>query len=123
MDFKRADRVGDQIRAELADILHRKLKDPRVGFVTLTEVRLSDDLRHARVYVSVMGDGPAKAETMKGLKSASHFIRSELGKRIKLRCTPELAFYLDESIEKGAEMIDKINALNIKSEDEGEDEG
>lgn len=115
MDFKRADRVGDLIRNELADILLRKTKDPRVGagFVTITDVKVSDDLRHARVLVSIYGDEDARRETLKGLRSASHFMRSELGKRLKMRNTPELAFHIDESIERGADMLDKLRKLNI----------
>jgi ribosome-binding factor A len=121
MDFKRADRVGDQIRAELADILLRKLKDPRVGFVTITRVEPSDDLKHAKVFVSVMGDEKAKKESLKGLRSAGHFMRGELGRRLKMRYTPELLFVLDESIEKGAHTLDILRHLKI---DEGDgDEG
>jgi len=117
MDFKRADRVGDLIRAELADIILRKIKDPRVGFLSITHVKMSDDLKHARVYVSVMGDDAAKQGSLKGLKSASHFMRSELGRRLKLRYTPELAFFLDESIEKGAKMIETLKRLEEGEED------
>jgi len=116
MDFKRADRVGDLIRSELADIILRKIKDPRVGFVTLTGVKVSDDLKHARVFVSVLGDDEAKKASIKGLKSAAHFVQSELGRRLKLRYTPELTFQLDESIEKGAQMLDKLRELE---KDEG----
>jgi len=124
MDFKRADRVGDAIRHELADILLRKIKDPRVGFVTMTKVDLSDDLRHAKVFVSIMGDEARKKEAMKGLRSAAHFMRGELGRRLKMRSTPELMFILDESIERGDRMLDTLRHLDIKDEDEGpEDQG
>ncbi len=121
MDFKRADRVGDQIRAELADILLKKTKDPRVGFVTITRVELSDDLKHAKVFVSVLGDEQARKDTLKGLKSAGHFMRGELGRRLKMRYTPELAFVLDTSIEKGAHTLDILRHLKIDEGDEGED--
>ena len=118
MDFKRADRVGDQIRAEVSDILLKKIRDPRVGFASLTRVELSDDLKHAKVFVSVFGDAEAKKETIKGLRSASHFIKGELGKRLKLRYIPDLFFILDESIEKGAHILDLLRKLDIKHEDE-----
>ena len=121
-DFKRADRVGDQIRAELADILLRKTKDPRVGFATITRVDLSDDLKHAKVFVSVLGDEKSKKDTLKGLKSAAHFLRGELGRRIKMRYTPELMFVLDTSIEKGAHTLDILRGLK-KEEEEGDEEG
>lgn len=118
MDFKRADRVGDQIRAEVSDILLKKIRDPRVGFASLTRVELSDDLKHAKVFVSVLGDAESKKETIKGLRSASHFIKGELGKRLKLRYIPDLFFILDESIEKGAHILDILRKLDIKHEDE-----
>lgn len=123
MDFKRADRVGDLIRTELADILLRKTKDPRVGagFVTITDVKLSDDLKHANVLVSIFGDEDAKKESLKGLKSASHFMRSELGKRLKMRSTPDLHFHLDESIERGANMMDTLRKLNIQPEEDDQE--
>jgi len=120
MDFKRADRVGDLIRSELADIILRKIKDPRVGFVTITGVKLSDDLRHAIVFVSVMGDEKAKKDSLRGLGSAAHFMQSELGRRLKLRNTPSLVFHLDESIEKGDRMLDKLRKLDAgEPDDEG----
>lgn len=118
MDFKRADRVGDLIRAELADILLRRLKDPRVGFVTIIDVEVSDDLKHAKVFVSLIGDEAEKKKALKGLRSAAHFIRGELGKRMKMRYTPEILFILDESIERGANILDQLRHLDIKEEDE-----
>ncbi len=122
MDFKRADRVGDLIRAEIMDILLRKTKDPRVGFATVTAVKVSDDLKHARVLVSVMGGEDDKRRTMKGLKSAVSFIRGELGRRLKLRYTPELTFALDESIERGDKTLDLLKKLKAEGEDNGPDE-
>lgn len=121
-DFKRADRVGDQIRAELADIILRKIKDPRVGFMTVTRVELSDDLKHAKVFFSILGDEAKRKETLKGLKSAAHFIRGELGRRLKLRYTPEVAFLFDESIVRGDRTLEILRSLDIKDEDE-EDNG
>ncbi|HLB24932.1 MAG TPA: 30S ribosome-binding factor RbfA [Nitrospirota bacterium] len=119
MDFKRADRVGDQVRAELADIILRKMRDPRVGFVTITKVELSDDLKNAKVFVSVLGDQKQKKDSLKGLRSAVHFIRGELGRRLKLRYMPELVFVLDESIEKGARMLDILRKLEEEDEEKG----
>jgi ribosome-binding factor A len=75
--FKRSDRVSDQMKQEIAEILMRKIKDPRIGFVTVTDVELSHDLRNAKVFVSILGDEKAKKETFKGLESAVPFIRSE----------------------------------------------
>ena len=119
-EFKRADRVGDQIRVELADIIHRKIKDPRVGFMTVTRVEVSDDLKHAKVFFSILGDEAMRKETLKGLKSAAHFIRGELGRRLKLRYTPEVVFLFDESIARGDRMLEILRGLDIKDEDEGD---
>lgn len=104
--YKRSARVGDLIREEVADIIMHKLKDPRLGFITVTEAWVSDDLRHARVYVSVLEDAK-KDETFKILTSSARFIRSELSKRLKIKFIPELTFKLDKSVEYGAK-IDKI---------------
>ena len=120
MEFKRADRVAEEIRAELADIVLRKLKDPRVGFVTFTRVELTDDLRHAKVFFSLLGDEAAKKESLKGLRSATHFIRGEIGRRLKLRCTPEIAFIIDESMERGARMLDILRHLDDPKTEEEE---
>lgn len=121
MEFKRADRVGDIIRAELADILLRKTKDPRVGFVTITRVAVSDDLKNAKVYVSMLGGDAEKKQTLKGLKSATPFLRGELGRRLKMRNTPELMFVIDESIERGARTLELLSRL--KTGGDGNDEG
>jgi ribosome-binding factor A len=88
------------MREELAKLI-RTLKDPRVGFVSIVKVEVAGDLRHAKVYSSVMGDAEQKKESMKGLTSAAGFLRTELGQVMRLRYTPELHFLLDESIEHG----------------------
>jgi ribosome-binding factor A len=99
--YKRSARVSDLIKEEVADIIMHKLKDPRLGFITVTEARVSDDLRHANIYVSIFEDAK-KDETLKILTSSVRFIRSELGRRVKIKFIPELVFKLDESIEYGA---------------------
>ncbi len=107
--YKRADRVGDLMAQEIADILMRKIKDPRIGFVTITGVDVSDDLRNAKVFVSVYGEG--RAETLKGLASAAPFIRSELGRRMRMKHIPELLFRFDESVARGAHIMELLHAL------------
>ncbi|MEE8330121.1 MAG: 30S ribosome-binding factor RbfA [Thermodesulfovibrionia bacterium] len=104
--YKRSVRVKDLIREEVADIIMHKLKDPRLGFITVTEAWTSDDLRHARVYVSVLEE-TKKDESLKILISSARFIRSELSKRLKMKFIPELSFKLDKSIEYGKK-IDRI---------------
>lgn len=100
MSGHRAVQVGAQIREEIMQIIHRDLKDPRIGFVSITEVRMSPDLRSARVRVSVLGDEKEGRTTLAGLRSASGLIRHELGRRLQnLRFSPELRFEIDPSIE------------------------
>ncbi len=101
MSTQRAARVGEQMREELAKLI-RELKDPRVGFISVVKVEVSGDLRHAKVYASVMGNEQQKKDSMKGLASASGFLRSELSQIMRLRYVPELHFELDESIEHGS---------------------
>lgn len=86
----RATRVGEQMKKELSDIIGRKLKDPRIGFVTVTDVRVTGDLQQAKVYISVLGDDEQRENTLKALEKAKGFIRSEIGQRIRLRKTPEI---------------------------------
>jgi ribosome-binding factor A len=114
----RVSRVGEQIKKELSQILQQELKDPRIGFATITSVEMSGDLQHAKVYVSVMGDEEQKKNTLAALNKAKGFIRSEIGRRITLRHTPELVFKMDESIELGQ----YINQLlrEVKTDDGGD---
>lgn len=107
MQGKRANRVGVLIKEEICRLILRSVKDPRIGFVTVTRVRVSDDLRHARIYIAAAKGG----EALIGLKSAAGFLRGELGRRIALRYAPELLFFLDESLEEDlhlAELFRKI---------------
>jgi ribosome-binding factor A len=102
VEYKRSERVGDQIRMEIADILMTKVKDPRIGFVTVTSVEVSDDLRNAKVFISVLGTDVSRS--FQGLEKARSFIRSELGRRLKLRFVPELSFHEDHTAEEAAKI-------------------
>jgi ribosome-binding factor A len=93
--YQRAVRVADQIRIEVAEILMRRMKDPRLGFVTVTDVTLTADLRIARVYLTTLQEGPDEAQVFAHLERAAGFIRTELGRRLRLRYTPELTFFKD----------------------------
>lgn len=94
----------------------RKIKDPRIGFVTVTDVDVADDLRNATVYVSVYGNDADKASSLKGLRSASAFIRSELGKRMRLRYAPELLFRFDSAVERGAHIMELLKEIGEKDD-------
>ena len=109
MASNRIGRINDEIRRELSDIL-RSVKDPRVSqsMLTITHVDTTSDLRYARIYLTAM-DRTGEKELMRGLKSASGFLRRELGSRLNLRYTPELQFFADDSIAHGAHILDMLN--------------
>ena len=98
----RRERLGDQLRVEIADLIQKEVRDPRVGFVTVTEVRMSPDLKHARVYVSILGDEAQTAESLDALERSRGFLKSQIGHRLKLRYVPQLRFVLDETLDKSA---------------------
>lgn len=112
----RQEKLGELIAAELSELLRNRVKDPRVGFASITRVEVSGDLRHAKVFVSVMGTPEEQAETMKGLRNATGYLRHELAERITLRYMPEINFRLDTSIEEGARILDLIR--QVEEEDE-----
>lgn len=94
-------RVDEAVRAVLSDAISKDLQDPRVGFVTVTGVKTSPDLRHARVYVSVLGDDPAREASLEGLRSAHGFLQAAIASQLTLKHTPALTFEYDESIDRG----------------------
>lgn len=108
----RVGRVGEQIKKEISTIIQTELKDPRIGFITVTGVEVTGDLSQARVYLSVLGNDEQKEETLKALSRSTGFIRSELGKRIRFRHTPELLFKFDSSIEYGSRIESLLGQLN-----------
>ncbi|GHH96565.1 30S ribosome-binding factor RbfA [Neobacillus kokaensis] len=108
----RPNRVGEQMKKELTDIIGRKIKDPRIGFVTVTDVQVTGDLQQAKVFISVLGDDEQKENTLKGLAKAKGFIRSEIGHRIRLRKTPEIIFEFDESIDYGNRIETLLHQLH-----------
>lgn len=117
MSVQRVARIREEIKKEASEII-RKLKDPRVGFVTVTDVEVTGDLRHARIYVSVLGDAESKDETMNALAKATGFIRTEIGSRIRLRHTPEIQFAFDDSMERGARIFELLRQVDQGSDDD-----
>ncbi|XJZ28540.1 30S ribosome-binding factor RbfA [Bacillota bacterium Lsc_1132] len=118
----RANRVGEQMKKELSEIIGRKIKDPRIGFVTVTDVQVTGDLQQAKVYISVLGDEEQKENTLKGLAKAKGFIRSEIGQRIRLRKTPEIIFEFDESIDYGNRIESLLHQLHEHDENQNEND-
>jgi ribosome-binding factor A len=104
MSVERMRRVDEALREVLGEALGRDLKDPRVGFVTVTDVKTSTDLRHARVYVSVLGTADERAATLDGLQSAHGFLQAQLARELRLKRTPALTFILDETAESAGRL-------------------
>ncbi len=111
MEGRRPGRLGGQVQEEISEIIQRKIKDPRLGFVTVTRVKMTADLRHASVYVSVIGAEEDVEKSLAALESASNFIRSELGRRIRVKHVPDLKFFHDDSAVKGARIEEILKHL------------
>jgi ribosome-binding factor A len=118
-DSRRVERVASLIKREISQMLITGIKDDRVGagMVSITDVEVSGDLQHAKIFVSIYGTPEAKAETMQGLKSTAGFVRHELGQRIKIRHTPEIRFVEDTSLERGDRMIHLINQISLQDKE------
>ena len=116
--YSRADRVADQIRMEVADILMRKIKDPRVRSVTVTDVELTNDLRIARVFVTALGTDAETKDVFAGLAKARGFVRSELGRRLALRYLPEVVFVKDISGPRADRVLQLLDELHAKTDAE-----
>lgn len=122
--FSRKDRVSEQVRRELAELIRTELKDPRIGMISITEVEVTADYAHAKVFFSSMTGSEHLAEVMTGLEKASGFLRRELGKRIRIHTTPQLHFVFDASLERGADLsklIQEAVEISEKSEPASED--
>jgi ribosome-binding factor A len=113
-DFSRSRRIGDQIQRELADLVRLELKDPRVGLVTFTEVEVSQDLSHAKVYFTQLTGNVD--DTLEGLRRAAGFLRSQIAQRMKVRTVPELHFVYDTSVERGRHLSDLIDSAVAEDE-------
>ena len=121
---RRISRVASLIKQEISQMLLQGIKDNRIGIgmVSVTDVDVSGDLQHAKIFVSIYGSDQVRAETMAGLRSATGYVRSELGHRIRLRRTPEVIFIEDRSLERGTEIISLLNKLSQeRQEQETED--
>lgn len=106
------------MREEISDILLKDLKDPRIGFVTITKVAVSDDLRQAKVYYSVFGGEEEKEDSFQGLESATGYIKRELGRRMRLKYMPEITFLFDDSLEYGAHIEELLRGVKDTGEEQ-----
>lgn len=110
MSGSRMRRVDEAVRAVLSETITKQMKDPRVGFVTVTAVKTSPDLRHARVYVSVLGDDEAREESLVGLRSAHGYLQARVASELRLKHTPTLEFAYDETIDRGLRIGELLDA-------------
>jgi ribosome-binding factor A len=116
MEGKRSERIADLIHREVSEMLQKSIKDPRIGFVTITRVQVSDDCRQSRIYYSVMGTPEEQEASLKGLQSARGFIRKELGHRLQLRYAPDVLFQFDPSIEYSIRLEEIFQKLHEDEE-------
>lgn len=121
MSSQRPGRVQEAIRQEVSRIVQGEMKDPRIGFITITKVDLTKDLRFARIYFSILGEDKDKKLALKGLNSAKGYIKGLLADRIKLRYTPDIVFMVDESMEHTKHIYDIIERLKKERDDAGSD--
>lgn len=121
---RRVARVASLIKREVSQMLMSEIKDDRVGagMVSVTDVDVSGDLQHAKVFVSIYGTEEARAETMAGLEAATKFVRREIGQRVRLRRTPEILFREDRGVERGTRVLSLINQLSAERGDQSSDE-
>lgn len=117
LNYKRSNRVAELLREKISHIITQKLNDPLIGLVTVTQVRITDDLRYARVYVRMMGGSKAKENGLKGLERAKNFIRNELGRHIDLKYIPELNFQYDASIDYAQNIESLITQIHEEDDD------
>ena len=114
MPSTRPSRVGDQLRAEISDLLAREVHDPGIGFVTITQVTVSPDLQVARAYYTTLGDERARRDTARALGRATPFLRRQIGSRLRLKRVPLLEFFFDESIERGDRIERILNEISAE---------
>ena len=118
MTSTRQEKVKELLKIEISEIIRREMNDPRLGFVTVTDAEVSPDLRHAKVFISILGEQAQKDQGMKALKSAASFIRTSFAKRANMKVTPEIVFLEDKVIERGSRIFELLEKM--KKEDGGE---
>ncbi len=120
---RRVERVASLIKREVSQMLMSDIKDDRVGagMASVTDVEVSGDLQHAKIFVSIYGDEAARASTMAGLQSATGYVRREIGKRVRLRRTPEVIFAEDLGIERGSNVLNLLSQLSYARAERGDD--
>jgi ribosome-binding factor A len=112
----RQEKLVGLLKEQISDILRREIKDPRLGFATVIDAEISADLRHAKVYVSIMGTENQRKQSMEVLKHAQHFVRQEFGKRVRMKVLPDIQFVKDETVDKGMHMFELLEEIKRDEE-------
>lgn len=118
----RQEKLREVLKEEISDILRREFKDPRLGFVTITDAEITSDLRHAKVFVSIMGNDEERNRNMKVLKGAEHFVRQAFGKRVRMKVIPEIHFYLDTSVDQGIRIFELLDQIKHDEQNRSSEE-
>jgi ribosome-binding factor A len=121
MQMYRHDRLADSLKQKISDIIRFKTKDPRIGFVTVTHVKLSSDCRYAKIFVSVYGSSEEVKDTLEGLNSAKGFIKSTIGSGIRMRYVPDIDFVLDDTIQQSMRISELLKEINEETKNEESD--
>lgn len=116
MASTRQNKVRQLLKQEVSDIIRREIKDPRLGFLTVTDAEITADLKHSKVYVTILGDEQERKQSMDVLKHAQHFIRQEFGKRVRMKILPDIQFFYDESVDRGVRIFELLE--EIKRDDQ-----
>lgn len=117
----RTERMSEALREELMGIIQKDLKDPAIGITSITHVRVSRDLKHAWISLSILGDGDSQEDALQGLRRAAGYLRRELGRRIRLRVVPDLIFEIDRAAEHSVKISRLLNEIETNDEGDGED--
>jgi len=109
---KRSEQLGKALKKVINNIIYKKINDPRIKFVTLTKIRVSSDLKYAKIYITILGDENHKEKCLKGLKNATNFIRGEIGRELEIRYLPEIHFIIDKDMEYQYKMLKVVSEIN-----------
>lgn len=113
----RQEKMNQLLKEEVSDILRREIRDPRLGFFTIIDAEITSDLRHAKIFVSIMGDEEVRKQSMEVLKHAQHFVRQEFGKRVRMKTLPDIQFLHDETVDKGVRMLELLEEIKRNEEE------
>lgn len=120
--FKKTEQLEKSLKKVINNIIYRKINDPRINFTTITRIQVSSDLKHANIYVSIYGDENHNKKCLKGLKSATKFIRGEIGRQLKIRFVPEIKFKIDESMEYQYKLLKIASEIHQEQSNKKKDE-